>query len=101
LGIIVPNPNEKCAIRVGNVTKKWGRGEVLIFDDFISHEAWNFSDQTRVNLLMDIKYTEKDYMVKKRNTNIDCRNADFSGRLRDMLYDIDSSISHNNEDNDD
>jgi aspartyl/asparaginyl beta-hydroxylase (cupin superfamily) len=89
LGIHVPNPNEKCAIRVGNITKKWHRGQVLIFDDFITHEAWNFSDQIRINLLLDIKYTEKSYMI--RNNDIDCHTADFSGGLRNMLSKIDKN----------
>ncbi|KAL0483628.1 aspartyl/asparaginyl beta-hydroxylase [Acrasis kona] len=93
LGIIIPQPNERCAIKVGNITKKWKRREVLIFDDFLTHEAWNLSDQVRVNLLLDLKYTEKDYMTNKRvrTDQVDCQNADFSGGLRNLLSNIDSS----------
>jgi aspartyl/asparaginyl beta-hydroxylase (cupin superfamily) len=40
--------------RVGNETRPWREGEVVIFDDSIEHEAWNRSQQLRVVLLFDI-----------------------------------------------
>ena len=43
-----------CAIRVGNETREWQRGKLLIFDDTIEHEAWNQGNQTRVVLIFDI-----------------------------------------------
>lgn len=51
LPLIVP---PGCALRVGNETRPWREGEVLIFDDTIEHEAWNRSAQLRVVLLFDI-----------------------------------------------
>jgi aspartyl/asparaginyl beta-hydroxylase (cupin superfamily) len=52
LPLIVP---ENCgAIRVGNETRPWVEGELLIFDDSMVHEAWNDSDEERVVLLFDI-----------------------------------------------
>lgn len=52
LPLIVP---ENCgAIRVGNETRPWVEGELLIFDDSMLHEAWNDSDSERVVLLFDI-----------------------------------------------
>jgi len=112
LGLVVPD--DKCGIRVGNQKRRWHEGKCLVFDDFITHEAWNFGETTRINLLLDIKYTEKDYMVKRRllleqqgssgannesssvddanNSNdIDCRTANFSAGLKGVLDHIDKT----------
>ena len=51
LPIIVP---DGCELRVGNETRTWVRGEGLLFDDSIQHEAWNHGAGTRVVLLFDI-----------------------------------------------
>lgn len=51
LPLIVP---PGCALRVGNETRPWREGEVVIFDDTIEHEAWNHSQEERVVLLFDI-----------------------------------------------
>ncbi len=53
LGLIVPEPKEKIAIRVGNQVCHWEEGKALIFDDAYEHEAWNFSDHVRVVLFVD------------------------------------------------
>ncbi|MGH8325575.1 MAG: aspartyl/asparaginyl beta-hydroxylase domain-containing protein [Steroidobacteraceae bacterium] len=51
LPLIVPGA---CTLRVGNETREWREGELLIFDDTIEHEAWNRSGEPRVVLLFDI-----------------------------------------------
>lgn len=51
LPLIVP---DHCALRVGNETRSWRQGELMIFDDSIEHEAWNRSGELRVVLLFDI-----------------------------------------------
>lgn len=51
LPLIVP---PECALRVGNETRAWREGELVIFDDTIEHEAWNRSAELRVVLLFDI-----------------------------------------------
>ncbi len=51
LPLIVPGG---CGLRVGNETRAWSRGETLIFDDTIEHEAWNTSGEIRVVLLFDV-----------------------------------------------
>ncbi len=43
-----------CALRVGNETREWRAGELLIFDDSFEHEAWNRGSETRVVLLFEI-----------------------------------------------
>ena len=51
LPLIIP---DDCAIRVGNDTRAWKPGELIVFDDTMEHEAWNRSDQTRVVLIFDV-----------------------------------------------
>ena len=51
LPLIVP---PGCWLRVGNETRHWEEGKLMIFDDSIEHEAKNESDQTRIILLFDI-----------------------------------------------
>jgi beta-hydroxylase len=53
LGLIVPEPREKIAIRVGSQVCHWEEGRALIFDDAYEHEAWNHSPHTRVVLFVD------------------------------------------------
>jgi aspartate beta-hydroxylase len=51
LPLIVPG---NCSLRVGNETRSWRPGELMIFDDSIEHEAWNSSKDLRAILLFDI-----------------------------------------------
>jgi beta-hydroxylase len=53
LGLIVPEPRDKIAIRVDRQVCHWEEGKVLIFDDAFEHEAWNHSNKTRVVLFVD------------------------------------------------
>lgn len=55
LPLIVPNG---CWLRVGNETREWEEGKLLIFDDSIEHEAKNPSGELRIILLFDIWRTE-------------------------------------------
>lgn len=52
LGLIIP---PSCGIRVGPETREWTAGKLLVFDDTVSHEAWNQSSQDRVVLLADFQ----------------------------------------------
>jgi aspartyl/asparaginyl beta-hydroxylase (cupin superfamily) len=57
LPLIVP---EGCRLRVGNETRSWEEGKLLIFDDSIEHEAWNDGCSRRVVLLFEIWRPEID-----------------------------------------
>lgn len=46
--------NDQCGLRVGNETREWQPGKLLIFDDSIEHEAWNRGSATRIILLFEI-----------------------------------------------
>lgn len=53
LGLIVPEPRERCRIRIGETIYAWRAGESLIFDDSFNHEVWNDTDGWRVVLFVD------------------------------------------------
>jgi len=51
LPLIVP---PGCFFRVGNETRQWEVGKLIIFDDTIEHEAWNDSAEERVVLIFEV-----------------------------------------------
>jgi aspartyl/asparaginyl beta-hydroxylase (cupin superfamily) len=51
LGLEVPAG--ECALQVGAETRSWQAGKVLIFDDRVTHGAWNLTERARVILLID------------------------------------------------
>lgn len=53
LGLLVPEPNEHCRIRVADQYRHWQEGKVIIFDDTFNHEVWNDTDGYRVVLFVD------------------------------------------------
>ena len=53
LGLQVPEPRERCRIRIGNQLHSWNEGESLIFDDSFNHEVWNDTSGWRVVLFVD------------------------------------------------
>lgn len=55
LGIIVPKEKEKTGIRIENETHHWQEGKALLFDDTYEHEAWNFTSEKRIILLIDVE----------------------------------------------
>lgn len=53
LGLIIPDGD--CGIRVGDEESGWAEGRCLVFDDTFDHEAWNFTDERRAVLFLDIE----------------------------------------------
>jgi beta-hydroxylase len=53
LALMVPEPKEKCRIRIAQDTHHWTEGKCLIFDDTYNHEVWNDTDGYRVVLFVD------------------------------------------------
>jgi aspartyl/asparaginyl beta-hydroxylase (cupin superfamily) len=51
LPLVVP---PDCGFRVGNQTREWEVGKLIVFDDTIEHEAWNSSGEDRIVLIFDI-----------------------------------------------
>lgn len=62
LGLIIP---ENCKLRVGEETKEWETGKMLVFDDSFDHEAWNKSDKDRFVLMLDIANPKWEYSAKE------------------------------------
>lgn len=55
LGLKVPEPAEKCRIRVADKITHWEEGKATVFDDTYNHEVWNETDGERVVLFLDVK----------------------------------------------
>jgi aspartyl/asparaginyl beta-hydroxylase (cupin superfamily) len=53
LGLIVPEPQEQCRIRICDEIKHWEEGKSLIFDDTFNHEVWNDTPGFRAVLFVD------------------------------------------------
>lgn len=53
LGLIVPEPREKCRIRIDDQYYVWSEGDSIVFDDTYNHEVWNDTDGYRVVLFVD------------------------------------------------
>ncbi len=53
IALKVPQPAERCRIRIGGDIHHWAEGEALIFDDTYQHEVWNDTDGERVVLFVD------------------------------------------------
>jgi len=53
LGLLVPEPRERCRMKVGGQTIVWEEGRAVTFDDTYRHEVWNDTDGVRVVLLID------------------------------------------------
>lgn len=54
LGLLVPEPRERCRIRVGSEVRHWEEGRSLVFDDTYEHEVWNDTDGLRAVLFLDV-----------------------------------------------
>jgi ornithine lipid ester-linked acyl 2-hydroxylase len=55
LGLVVPEPRERCRIQIGDDTVSWEVGKSLVFDDTYPHEVWNDTDGFRAVLFLDIE----------------------------------------------
>jgi hypothetical protein len=52
LGIIVPDGN--VGLTVGGLTYRWEIGKAFWFDDTNRHSAWNFTNEERIVLIVDV-----------------------------------------------
>lgn len=67
LGLIIPKGD--IGIRVGPEVRTWKEGESFIFDDFMIHEAWNFSSENRYVLICDFKQDDRNVKINDKNFN--------------------------------
>ncbi|MFT3781076.1 MAG: aspartyl/asparaginyl beta-hydroxylase domain-containing protein [Nibricoccus sp.] len=55
LGLLVPEPRERCRIRVASDYLVWQEGKAVVFDDSFNHEVWNDTEGVRVVLFVDFE----------------------------------------------
>lgn len=55
LGLLVPEPRERCKIRVDQQYLVWQEGKSVVFDDSFNHEVWNDTEGVRVVLFIDFE----------------------------------------------
>ncbi len=65
LGLVVP---EGCRLRVTDQTRPWSEGAWLVFDDFLEHEAWNDSQQTRC--VLHLEYFKPEVTEERRRERL-------------------------------
>ena len=74
LPLVVPKGNV-CGLKVGSEIHYWEEGELVIFDDSFTHEAWNESVDNRIVLMFDIPNPKWGYsaeeIAKYKIENID------------------------------
>ncbi len=55
MALIVPEPAERCRIRIADEVHTWEEGRCLVFDDTYNHQVWNDTDGYRVVLFVDFE----------------------------------------------
>ena len=51
MGLIIPDGD--VGIRVENEVRTWQEGKSFVFDDYMVHEAWNYTEENRIVLIID------------------------------------------------
>jgi beta-hydroxylase len=46
-------PAGDCGLQVGGETRTWEEGKAIVFDDRLTHAAWNMTTEARIILLVD------------------------------------------------
>jgi beta-hydroxylase len=54
LALLVPQPRNRCRIRIADQLRHFEEGKSLLFDDTFVHEVWNESSGHRAVLFVDI-----------------------------------------------
>jgi len=88
MGIMVPEGD--VAIRVEKDIRKWENGKSFVFDDFLIHEAWNFTCKNRIVLIIDFLKDET-----KIPNGIKFFDANFNKSIKGYLQ-----INKNNDEKD-
>lgn len=58
LGLKIPASLPDCGLKVGNEEKSWNEGKLLMFCDAHTHSAWNYTEEKRFVLIVDLVRTE-------------------------------------------
>ena len=69
MGMIIPKGD--IGIRVENEVRTWEEGKCFVFDDYMVHEAWNYTEEDRIVLIIDflrekfvsnVKFTDNNFI---------------------------------------
>lgn len=93
MGIMVPEGD--VAIRVEKEIRKWENAKSFIFDDFLVHEAWNFTCKNRIVLIID--FLKNDNIFPE---GIQFSDANFNKSIKGYFNNLNpNSLSegHNND----
>ena len=71
LGLVIPKGD--LGIKVDKKLKVWEVGKSFIFDDALTHEAWNFTDKDRYVLIIDFA-RDKDGKFNNEKIEFDIYN---------------------------
>lgn len=55
LGLVIPDPPERCWIEVGGERYSWREGKAVVFDDLYPHQVHNDTDGLRAVLFVDFE----------------------------------------------
>jgi beta-hydroxylase len=80
LGLVIPKGD--LGIRVDKKIKVWESGKSFIFDDSLTHEAWNFSDKDRYVLIIDFARTKDG---KLNNEKIEFEICSLTEEVKEFL----------------
>jgi ornithine lipid ester-linked acyl 2-hydroxylase len=94
MGMLVPEGD--IGIRVEKEIRKWENAKSFVFDDFMIHEAWNFTPKNRIVLIIDFLKDEN-----KIPEGIKFFDANFNKSVKGYLKKESSEDKENNEDNSD
>ena len=81
LPLIVPS---HCALRVAGIEHHWRVGEVVVFDDTYSHEAWNRSDEVRVVMIFDMWHPDLTEVERLAMKDLQATLGGFSSRATQL-----------------
>lgn len=65
LGLYIPRDLPQVGIKVNGTSRSWEEGKILIFCDGYEHSAWNYTEDDRYILLLDI--IRPEFLSKKRS----------------------------------
>lgn len=64
LGLSIPDKLPEVGLKVNGISRSWEEGKVLMFCDGYEHSAWNYSNEDRYILLLDV--IRPEFMHKKK-----------------------------------
>ena len=93
LGLIIPKQGD-LGLRVNSDTTIWKEGKSFIFDDYQTHEAWNFTNEDRYVLICDFTSTVIEEIDESNNTKkiinqtLDFQDKNYNNSIKTYIENI-------------